>query len=577
MNKRVIVVPLILAMSGSQVVMAAGTENKVVQETADARAEGNLSMETAAELNLNEAFTDNLSTSSDEKWYKATVNEAGYISLEFTHDFIDSSGRYWTAYLYGENQEKLAEYYFDGNVTSYKQGNIGVPAGEYYIKITDRDGFSDKNYNVTLHFTASEEWETEFNDSFETADEFQANHSIYGALRNNSDVDWYKVNIPEDGYISLEFTHGFVDSSGRYWTAYLYGENQQKLAEYYFDGNVTSYKQGNIGVPAGDYYVKITDRDGYSDKDYSLKINFTSADNWETEFNDEVEKADEIKLGEKFYGSLMNGNDVDWYKFTVPENGEITLDFYHGYIDSKVSYWRVYLYDPANEEIDRYLIPGNATEYRLAELDVDAGTYFIKVTDYDGYSDGDYSIKIDHSLPAPFPDVENNQWYTEGVRWAVNKGITSGYGDGTFKPDKACTRSEAVTFLWRVAEKPEPSETNGNTFSDVKKDSYYYNAVLWAAENGITSGYGNGQFKPDEICTRAQIVTFIWRMQGEPKPETQNNPFTDVKEGDYYYNAVLWAVENGITSGISSSRFAPNQNCTRSQIVTFLYREFGDK
>lgn len=577
MNKRVIVVPLILAMSGSQVVMAAGTENEVVQEMTDARAEGNLSMEIAAELNLNEGFTDNLSTSSDEKWYKATVNEAGYISLEFTHDFIDSSGRYWTAYLYGENQEKLAEYYFDGNVTSYKQGNIGVPAGEYYIKITDRDGFSDKNYNVTLHFTASEEWETEFNDSFETADEFQANHSIYGALRNNSDVDWYKVNIPEDGYISLEFTHGFVDSSGRYWTAYLYGENQQKLAEYYFDGNVTSYKQGNIGVPAGDYYVKITDRDGYSDKDYSLKINFTSADNWETEFNDEVEKADEIKLGEKFYGSLMNGNDVDWYKFTVPENGEITLDFYHGYIDSKVSYWRVYLYDPANEEIGRYLVPGNATEYLLDELDVDPGTYFIKVTDYDGYSDGDYSIKIDHSLPAPFPDVENNQWYTEGVRWAVNKGITSGYGDGTFKPDKACTRSEAVTFLWRVAEKPEPSEINGNTFSDVKKDSYYYNAVLWAAENGITSGYGNGQFKPDEICTRAQIVTFIWRMQGEPKPETQNNPFTDVKEGDYYYNAVLWAVENGITSGISSSRFAPNQNCTRSQIVTFLYREFGDK
>lgn len=577
MNKRVIVVPLILAMSGSQVVMAAGTENEVVQEMTDARAEGNLSMETAAELNLNEAFTDNLSTSSDEKWYKATVNEAGYISLEFTHDFIDSSGRYWTAYLYGENQEKLAEYYFDGNVTSYKQGNIGVPAGEYYIKITDRDGFSDKNYNVTLHFTASEEWETEFNDSFETADEFQANHSIYGALRNNSDVDWYKVNIPEDGYISLEFTHGFVDSSGRYWTAYLYGENQQKLAEYYFDGNVTSYKQGNIGVPAGDYYVKITDRDGYSDKDYSLKINFTSAENWETEFNDEVEKADEIKLGEKFYGSLMNKNDVDWYKFKVPENGEITLDFCHGYIDSSVSYWRVYLYDPANEEIDRYLVPGNATEYHLDELDVDPGTYFIKVTGYDGYSDGDYSIKIDHSLPAPFPDVENNQWYTEGVRWAVNKGITSGYGDGTFKPDKACTRSEAVTFLWRVAEKPEPSETNGNTFSDVKKDSYYYNAVLWAAENGITSGYGNGQFKPDEICTRAQIVTFIWRMQGEPKPETQNNPFTDVKEGDYYYNAVLWAVENGITSGISSSRFAPNQNCTRSQIVTFLYREFGDK
>jgi len=170
----------------------------------------------------------------------------------------------------------------------------------------------------------------------------------------------------------------------------------------------------------------------------------------------------------------------------------------------------------------------------------------------------------------PFTDVKENAYYYDAVMWAVETGITSGKTDTEFEPNGICTRAQAVTFLWRAAGNPEPV-TTVNPFVDVKENAYYYKAVLWAAENGITSGKTANRFAPNENCTRAQIVTFLWRSEGEPVVEAEN-PFTDVSENAYYYDAVLWAVEEGITSGKTPTSFQPSAECTRAQIVTFLYR-----
>ncbi|MGM9524440.1 MAG: S-layer homology domain-containing protein [Faecousia sp.] len=170
----------------------------------------------------------------------------------------------------------------------------------------------------------------------------------------------------------------------------------------------------------------------------------------------------------------------------------------------------------------------------------------------------------------PFVDVPNDAYYFDAVLWAVENGITNGTSDTTFSPDASCTRAQAVTFLWRAVGCPSP-KSNAMPFKDVVKGSYYETAVLWAVENGITNGTSATTFSPDSICSRAQIATFLWRSQGMPDAGT-TNPFTDVTSGEYYYDAVLWAVENGITNGTSSTTFSPNENCTRAQIVTFLYR-----
>ena len=184
-------------------------------------------------------------------------------------------------------------------------------------------------------------------------------------------------------------------------------------------------------------------------------------------------------------------------------------------------------------------------------------------------------IPDDDVTEGEFKDVPADAYYHDPVMWAVENGITTGTGDGTtFKPNESCTRGQVVTFLWRAAGKPEPTITN-NPFVDVKSGDYFYKAVLWAKENNITSGTGDGTtFEPNSTCNRAQIVTFLSRAKNG-QPTSSENPFKDVPAGSYYYNPVLWAVENEITTGTGDgTTFEPNSNCTRGQVITFLYRAY---
>lgn len=169
----------------------------------------------------------------------------------------------------------------------------------------------------------------------------------------------------------------------------------------------------------------------------------------------------------------------------------------------------------------------------------------------------------------PFTDIPSGAYYENAVIWAADKGITGGTSATTFSPNGICTRAQAVTFLWRAA--GSPATKSMNSFADVPADAYYAKAVAWAVENGITSGTGGGKFSPDATCTRAQIVTFLYRAAGSPAV-SGGSVFSDVKAGAYYADAVTWAANKGITGGIGNGLFGSDNNCTRAQIVTFLYR-----
>ena len=169
-----------------------------------------------------------------------------------------------------------------------------------------------------------------------------------------------------------------------------------------------------------------------------------------------------------------------------------------------------------------------------------------------------------------FVDVATGSYYEDAVDWAVENGITQGTDDTHFSPDGICTRAQAVTFLWRAAGSPAP-RSRTMPFTDVPAGSYYYDAVLWAVENGITKGTSETRFSPDDTCTRAQIVAFLWRSEKSPAAGTAN-PFADVKSTAYYAGAVLWAVREDITKGTTNTTFSPDADCTRAQIVTFLWR-----
>ena len=173
-----------------------------------------------------------------------------------------------------------------------------------------------------------------------------------------------------------------------------------------------------------------------------------------------------------------------------------------------------------------------------------------------------------------FVDVPEGSYYEEAVNWAVEKGITTGTDATHFSPDGICTRAQAVTFLWRAAGSPA-AKSAVMPFADVKVGSYYYDAVLWAVENGITKGTSDTMFSPDATCSRAQIVTFLWRSQKSPAAGTAN-PFTDVKASAYYADAVLWAVKEDVTKGTTNTTFSHDANCTRAQIVTFIWRALAE-
>ena len=189
----------------------------------------------------------------------------------------------------------------------------------------------------------------------------------------------------------------------------------------------------------------------------------------------------------------------------------------------------------------------------------------------------------------PFTDVDpagRHAPFAEAIQWAVNEGVTTGYGNGIFKPNADCSRAQVVTFLWRAAGSPAP-KSEDNPFVDVfakqdnGNDNPFYTAILWAVENGITNGVDATHFAPSKTCTRAQVVTFLWRAEGQPEPASAVNPFADVSakqdngNDNPFYTAILWAVENGITNGTDSTHFSPDSVCTRAQIVTFIYRDLA--
>ena len=183
-------------------------------------------------------------------------------------------------------------------------------------------------------------------------------------------------------------------------------------------------------------------------------------------------------------------------------------------------------------------------------------------------------IGVEQALPPIFSDVVADGFYSRALDYCYGAGWVTGVTADAFAPDSACVRAQVVTFLWRAAGRPAP-ESRVNPFEDVKESDFYYEAVLWALENGITTGIDDTHFAPMGVCNRAQVVTFLWRAFGQPECEGTELTFDDVAAGSWYEQPVLWALENGITSGMTAATFGPNANCNRAQIVTFLYRAYA--
>lgn len=233
--------------------------------------------------------------------------------------------------------------------------------------------------------------------------------------------------------------------------------------------------------------------------------------------------------------------------------------------------------DAVARSSEKEILMNDHARYRI----LDVGNMAIRQQDpWDPEPSTVYRAYVKVELLAPeqpavvFDDVPEDAYYHDAVYWAAEKGITAGTGPGCFSPDDLCTRGQLLTLLWRAMGAPDASGT-ALPFTDVRPDEYWYRAVQWAYSEGVTGGASADCFLPQALCTRAQAMTFLWAAKGRPEPELTELPFTDLQPDAYYYPAAAWAYQNGVTAGVSADAFGPDLNCTRAQAVTFLYKAFG--
>mgnify|MGYP004502565733 CR=1 FL=1 len=316
----------------------------------------------------------------------------------------------------------------------------------------------------------------------------------------------------------------------------------------------------NASWPSGT--VQWVDKDGKVLNPATTEVKANTAYQWK--FTPDSKNYDPIEGSITFYYGSTGGGGSTTYPVSTPsktENGSVSVS-------------------PKNasrgDTVTITVKPNDG--YVLDDLAVtDKNGSDLKLTDK---GNGKYSFTMpagkvevkasfaEEAETSPFADVATDAYCYDAVKWAAEQGITGGIGNNLFGPNQPCTRAQIVTFLWRAAGSPEPKDMS--SFSDVPADSYYAKAVAWAVENGITTGTGDGKFSPDATCTRAQSVTFLFRAY---KASADGMPaFRDVAANAYYAEAVKWATDNGITNGIGGGLFGPDNDCTRAQIVTFLYR-----
>ena len=359
--------------------------------------------------------------------------------------------------------------------------------------------------------------------------------------------------------------------------------DEDTMKKLVFDGTDFS---GDIEIKALYYYFAddCPETEIEIDKGTSFKVVLPdeasvsiAADNHYYAFDTDVSSVVQVKMDSglqiigkdisyTLYAAVGENSDLVTVSGRSPEGVTLALD------DNSVS-----VQDGTNTYQDvKVFIDAEIKEF--GDIVVDNGEITIEQTPTPGM---DYSVNGEPKLPCSggdncpgkaFTDMPaKGNWAHDAIDWAVVKEITSGTSATKFSPKNGCTRGQVVTFLWRAAGQPKAKSKN-SPFTDIKSDAFYYDAVLWAVENGITAGTSKTKFSPNATCTRGQIVTFLWRFEGMPASISTVPQFEDVKPGAFYEKAVLWAAETSVTTGTSASKFSPNTTCNRAQVVTFLYR-----
>ena len=445
----------------------------------------------------------------------------------------------------------------------------------------------------TTAFAAQEDagatLEARDNDSLSNATTINVGATVTGALVDGYDDDFYRFSLSSAGVVTLTFGTEFVDEN-KGWTVYLRDQNGDDYDRWnVYRSNVGDFTTQQVGLPAGTYYVQVAPR-GTTTATYHLRVNFEQRGDWETEYNDNRSDADAISVNSLYYGSIFDGYDDDFYRFSLSSAGVVTLTFGTEFVDENKG-WTVYLRDQNGDDYDRWNVyRSNVGDFTTQQVGLPAGTYYVQVAPR-GTTTATYHLRVNAANePSPgsygFVDVSPSDWYAtdDVLGYAVDHGLLSGYGNKRFGPYDSVTRGQMATILWRVAGEPGAS---AQLFSDVDYSQYYGDAIRWARSTGVISGYGDtNTFRPDDPVTREQLCVMLANYAEKvARVSTATNcvALDRIAGADqvssWAREQMGWAVDEGIISGeatASGTWVNPQgnaQRCAVAKMASVFHRD----
>ena len=546
--------------------------------------EPNDDQSTADVLPLNTKIQGTLNAQgTDRDCYTFELEKPGHIAVNFEHDPLqsDNSHLIWEVRLSTRDGKEILTDDPCRGQEPYKSPEIGLPAGKYDITVSCPEGGrpNPARYRLQVTWTEADDWETELNDSLETADELKSGGKISGTITNYADDDFYVFRMEKDGYAELTFRCTNGADWDNAWYVDLLDEEGNQLKQIGIPKD-SEMKTGRTGLAAGTYYVKVWP--GLMDvSPYTLELVTAAADSWEKESgNDTEEGAQALELNETGHGTIMfNEEDRDFWKLTLSEAQKVFFYFRHEKTGAEDSRWEVILYNEEMWQIDSWDVLRDDTRDLLGARELEPGTYYLLIRGWRTCS-GAYTVAFADQMAFPgesavlkFTDVHYEDWFRDAINFSLARGLFGGTSDHTFEPDTPMTRAMLVTVLWRYE---GMQNAQGNPFDDVSADEWYYTAVLWAHEKNIVNGVGDRIFAPDDPITREQMATMLSRYAEWKGLNTAGygdlSIFPDGKMVSSWAEAPMkWAVGGELIAG-SEGMLLPQGNATRAQVATILMR-----
>ena len=536
--------------------------------------ESNSEAAKASKIAVNKEYHGSVCGADDADWYTVTTSKDGYISVQLDHPVISTKDVYWKMYLYqsdGVTQFCDGDGYWEisGN-KNLKTAEIGLPKGTYCIRIEPYSyyRYDTSTYTLKVNYSASSLWEKESNASRSKASKMTVNKEYHGSICEADDADWFVVTTPEDGCITFQFDHPVISTKDVYWKMYLYqsdGVTPIYGGDVYWEiaGNKNE-KTAEIGLPKGTYCIRIEPYSyyRYNTSTYTMSANFAPSSTWEKEINKSASSATRIPLDQDVCGSICGEDDSDWYSFTLDVDARPTISFSHPSNGKNDTYWKMYLYQsdgvtPIYGE-EYWEIVGNK-DMKTPEIGLEKGTYYIRIEHNGSKKDtSTYTLQVGTKVKVEdaFNDISAGEWYVSAVQFVFDYGIMNGVDKTYFGPKGVLTREQFITVLYNM--EGSPDITFKQIFIDVKNEAgvWYARSVTWAAENGITSGVGEGLFGTGKEITREQLATLLYNYA------TQNDQFKlavgedaianfpDAGQvSDWAITGMKWAVTNGVMGG----------------------------